>query len=405
MLESLDKVDWASLEDSCSIADYLPQLIWDVANDPSHTWSDPIESLYDTICHQGTASQAAYHVVPFLIELLQEPSVQNKRWILILLAHLANGSPLFEDRLCMPLPRESVVTPRIMNEADWQDREMLEYVMKLKQAVEKGIPIYHNLLNDSNPLTRMASAYALACLGPFHENTRLKLLERLFEEADPLSKSSLVLALSLGQKPTLALQMTPILKRLLHPSERDLVRVVAAMMLAYLVKSEAPDSSIEILIETLDANATLRSSYTELPWVYDGIIGDAGQFLCYFRPIQLNHTFPRLLQTISTGASNYYNDRRSRYDYDAARLIWPLLYITFEGQPYLRDRSYRELTVDQQTALMAIANNKPGQGFSWESESALQAFALPKGRSELRLFVGLEDVLFPAQDDDDLSPF
>lgn len=86
MLEKLDQIDWAATYHAHGKATDVPGLIRRLAVD-----SEPLETLYGNIFHQGTRYPAAIAAVPFLRELIDEPSVPNRDKIIYFLVHVQGG--------------------------------------------------------------------------------------------------------------------------------------------------------------------------------------------------------------------------------------------------------------------------------------------------------------------------
>src|SRR5581483_764733 len=96
MLDGLDAVAWSSLTHAYGRASDVPGLIRDLAYDRAETRRAAMGKLYGNIWHQGTVYEATGFAVPFLIELVESISVQERDRILVFLAHLARGNSYLE---------------------------------------------------------------------------------------------------------------------------------------------------------------------------------------------------------------------------------------------------------------------------------------------------------------------
>ena len=95
MLERLRLIDWSAYTHAYGAADDVPDLITALTSPNPKDWVAAIDSLHWTIYHQGAVYDSTAIAVPFLIELLHEPSVRCRGRIMELLAHIATGqSPL-----------------------------------------------------------------------------------------------------------------------------------------------------------------------------------------------------------------------------------------------------------------------------------------------------------------------
>ncbi len=78
MLEGLDKVPWADLEDAHGSAADVPDLLRELVDPDPDVRGETLGSLYSNVFHQGTRFPAAPHVIPFLIELCDNPAVPGR---------------------------------------------------------------------------------------------------------------------------------------------------------------------------------------------------------------------------------------------------------------------------------------------------------------------------------------
>ncbi|MEO1166218.1 MAG: hypothetical protein AAFV98_20735 [Chloroflexota bacterium] len=95
MLETLDTVDWANLTHAYSRtysgASNIPPLIRGLTSSDEENRKRAYEKLFDCIFHQSTIYEATAYVVPFLIELLQNDSVEAKDDMLHMLNTVQRG--------------------------------------------------------------------------------------------------------------------------------------------------------------------------------------------------------------------------------------------------------------------------------------------------------------------------
>ena len=137
MLEQLDSIDWKSYK-----ADVMPALIrglaspdveiqldtelklwWILAPMPPGVW----EELDDAAVQKLLETELPIVVIPFLMELLQTEEAVRKDMVLQLLVFMGRYREYVED------------------EAHW------ERAKESFEAIKTGMPIYQQLLNDSNP--------------------------------------------------------------------------------------------------------------------------------------------------------------------------------------------------------------------------------------------------------------
>ena len=87
MLDGLDDINWGALQHAYGPADDVPEHLR-ALTDPAR-FDDALESLYGTVCHQGSRYSATPHVVPFAVALIAG-GVQPAR-LLRWLTHLVAG--------------------------------------------------------------------------------------------------------------------------------------------------------------------------------------------------------------------------------------------------------------------------------------------------------------------------
>ena len=94
MLETLDLIDWGSLKHRHRSAVDDPISIRALASDDAESRKQARIKLWGRSNHFPTVDAVTPHTVPFLLELLKSPTVQDKPQLLVYLGALAWG----EDR-------------------------------------------------------------------------------------------------------------------------------------------------------------------------------------------------------------------------------------------------------------------------------------------------------------------
>ena len=79
MLNKLDEINWKELEHAYGPAEDVPGQIRALASTDPQVREKAQYELWGNIIHQGTIYQATSYAVPFLIELLEIPEVQDTR--------------------------------------------------------------------------------------------------------------------------------------------------------------------------------------------------------------------------------------------------------------------------------------------------------------------------------------
>ncbi len=78
MLNNLKKTNWQKPTLTSDEPIDIPNLMRNLASDDIYTRGKAMYDLYNNIWYQGRVYAATAFVVPFLIELLQAPSIQDK---------------------------------------------------------------------------------------------------------------------------------------------------------------------------------------------------------------------------------------------------------------------------------------------------------------------------------------
>ncbi|MBI2933034.1 MAG: HEAT repeat domain-containing protein [Planctomycetes bacterium] len=243
MLEGLQKIDWAKLTHGYGRATDLPDLIRTLVCGTLSEREDAISGLWAALWHRGRLSAATVVAAPFLLELLEEASVEAKDAILVLLAHLASG--------------------RAQRERPW--------TQPTHDAIVAGASTYVRLLEGGSPAVRAAAAYTLAVcrercteLGPI-------LRRRFSVEEDPQVRASIVLALGvLHGRENLSFY-----RNLMSTEQDKLVRFAVALALARLSSYSPPAEVTNILREVAASPWTIETAYRRLPWRENSVAADA----------------------------------------------------------------------------------------------------------------------------------
>src|SRR5258708_7997969 len=154
MLEGLDQINWHQLEHAYGVADDVPEWLKTLAFQDEN---DALTQLSLSLCHQGTVYSASACAVPFLIELLTSETMRGKEGLLHLLAGMAQGNAYHYQHLEF-YPEASRQDPTFQREL----AEEVRWVERTREAVRRGLPVYLELLADTDPNIRKNAAYMLA---------------------------------------------------------------------------------------------------------------------------------------------------------------------------------------------------------------------------------------------------
>ncbi|MFJ5140642.1 PBS lyase [Streptomyces sp. NPDC088707] len=181
MLTGIEEVDWASLGHAYGPADDVPELLRGLASADPAERETALDGMYGAVHHQGDVYDSTLACIPFLLELVADPAVQDRGCIVELLTSIG-GIELDDDEE--------------LDELDPEDGEFIpaaNYAMAAA-AIAAGADVFLGLVSDPDPEVRLAAPCALASLHPEPARVLTLLRERLTVERDTEVRLALVAA-------------------------------------------------------------------------------------------------------------------------------------------------------------------------------------------------------------------
>ncbi|WP_055599302.1 hypothetical protein [Streptomyces aureus] len=181
MLTGIEEVDWASLGHAYGPADDVPELLRGLASADPAERETALDGMYGAVHHQGDVYDSTLACIPFLLELVADPAVQDRGCIVELLTSIG-GIELDDDEE--------------LDELDSEDEEFIpaaNYAMAAA-AIAAGADVFIGLVSDPDPEVRLAAPCALASLHPEPARVLTLLRERLTVERDTEVRLALVAA-------------------------------------------------------------------------------------------------------------------------------------------------------------------------------------------------------------------
>ncbi|MFE3639411.1 HEAT repeat domain-containing protein [Streptomyces sp. NPDC059169] len=252
MFTGIDEVDWASMGHAYGPADDIPGLLRGLASaDPAERES-ALDGMYSTVHHQGDVYDSTLACIPFLLELVAAPEVQDRGAIVELLTSIG-GIDLDDDEI---------------DPEDEEFEDAANYAMAAA-AVAAGADVFLGLVGDPDPGVRLAAPCALAMLHAEPARVLALLRERLDSEPDTEVRLALVegvgrIALRHGALREEAVRW---LITLLAPHRPSDLRLSALTQLARCAPGRLPDDIAST------ATALLRAADTG-PGADTGGLGD-----------------------------------------------------------------------------------------------------------------------------------
>jgi aminoglycoside phosphotransferase (APT) family kinase protein len=374
MFEGLNEIPWADLRHAYGPADEVPMWLRQLVSSDATKRQSAISHLNGSICHQGWICPATAYAVPYLIDLLREPSTPERFDILELLVDIAAADPLDDATW-----RHNPYVP------SWEVPEQVPF-RDAHAAVAEGIPLYTALLDEAEPKVRMEAAMALCAFTERAEAHRSVLLGAFGREQDPAVRANLILALGMLAEATPA--QWPFFQRLFDQHESDLSRYAAAQVLAQLEKDQAPQAVVESLgAAMLDPSQEL-AAFDAIP-LRNGSAWSAAIWALYqvgAERLQI------LVAPLSERIARFGAQERGRLWFTAELL----LFIVFQGKPEAGQapRPAAELSEQQRSALVLLL----GRDALWHNgnfTTAVARYGVPRKQEDLAVYLGLRTPTAP----------
>ena len=254
MLEGLDRVEWANLW-ACGRETEVPKHLRDLTSPDPAVRKQASEELPTTLVYQGMSTlETASYAVPFLLELLAAPVVEEEKvdplWLgekgnlLWLLSAIAKGRPFllgtgaldrYEDEASAPPDLQA----ELASQRGW--------VQRAYGAVEQGVALYCACLAHAEAGTRLAAAHLLALFPAQERESILPLRARLDQEEDERVLATVVV--SLGTLLTPEATALAFLGTYVQADYPPRLRLVAALTYARRARATTLPEVIQVLVE------------------------------------------------------------------------------------------------------------------------------------------------------------
>ncbi len=222
----MDEVDWASMGHAYGPADDVPGLLRGLASADPAEREAALDGMYTAVHHQGDVYDSTLACIPFLLELVASPDVQDRGAIVELLTSIG-GIDLDDDEL---------------DPEDEEFEDAANYAMAAA-AVAAGADVFVGLLDDPDAGVRLAAPCALAMLHGDPARVLALLRGRLGGEQDTEVRLALVEAVGRIALRHEALRAESVtwLTTLLAPGRPPGLRLSALTQLARCAPGLLPD--------------------------------------------------------------------------------------------------------------------------------------------------------------------
>ena len=141
MLENISQVDWNRIKQASGNASHVPEAVKGLVSDDHSIREAAYWKLDNHIVLQSDLYEAAYYVIPFLLEILRSDVQQGRDYVYDLLFEIANGCAP-EEVMCTYSGREIELTDACrMAVSDEFELYLLEVSNKSSSCREKALEL------------------------------------------------------------------------------------------------------------------------------------------------------------------------------------------------------------------------------------------------------------------------
>lgn len=168
MFGGIDEVEWAALGHAYGPADDVPQMLRGLASADPVERETALDGMYGAVHHQGDVYDSTLACIPFLLELVANPAVQDRGGIVELLTSIGGIDLDGDDEL----------------DPDDEEFEYAANYAMAASAVTAGADAFLGLVDADDRGVRLAAPLALATLHDDPELVLGLLRDRLGVEPD-----------------------------------------------------------------------------------------------------------------------------------------------------------------------------------------------------------------------------
>jgi HEAT repeat protein len=161
MLDDLDAVPWQALRHAFGEASDVPRLLRALGSADRDERQAALKALFGCLVHQGSVGEVTLRAVPFLFELLADPSTPERNWLAFLLASIGDGKGYLRAHTSLDEQswRKILAERGTTLEAELERED--ELVRKIRLEIGRGVHLLAPHLRDSQSEIRAAVARAV----------------------------------------------------------------------------------------------------------------------------------------------------------------------------------------------------------------------------------------------------
>ncbi|WP_282693327.1 PBS lyase [Streptomyces sp. CC208A] len=245
MLTGIEEVDWASLGHAYGPADDVPALLRGLASPDPAERETALDGMYGAVHHQGDVYDSTLACIPFLLELVADPAVQDRGGIVELLTSIGGIELDDED--------DDLDGPAGLDPDGAECVPAANFAMAAA-AVAAGADVFLCLVDDADTEVRLAAPVALASLHPDPARVLSLLRERLSVEPDTEVRLALVAAVGriALRHASLRSETVDWLAWLARAAQDPGLRLASLAQLARCAPGRIPDDIVRRVTELLE---------------------------------------------------------------------------------------------------------------------------------------------------------
>jgi hypothetical protein len=336
-LKDLETIPWQKIRAANGTAEQVPLLLHQLLSPDSQTQKHALTELDFAL--MGTyASEAAIYVVPFLLRLLLEPTVQAKTGILELLQLIACPAP-----------------------------KGMHKAQAAHSKTAAGLPIYLTLLAHTDPAVRLWASSILICFPEQVRAVRPALSAAFRQEDDPQARANLVEALATISSP----KKWQWFLHLSRTETQEIVVFTALSAIPLLAHEDTPEAVIEQLAAYLLHPPSSLEAFVPRSYIRSTCLRN----LFHLKKERLQFLIPWLMDQCE-------DPEKEIYHFSYPEKLLGLLFNERTDQPNIAD-----LTEQQKATLFLLWRRED----LWKSGNfalLLKSYGLPSKREKLAAYLG-----------------
>lgn len=271
MLEELDSVDWSHYYDAYGSAADIPGLIRALTSPDNAVRGRACFDLMNNLAHQGTRWEASHLAVPFLCELVKDPSTPDRSSVVTCMFGIALGDNWLDDST-LPYPSRRFDAVQSMIAADYHhitatmydtvdeqssdnaailDKLALIWERDAYTAMSKYAQELLTLGMDDDPAVVRYTISSIPWFPDIHRDAVPVLIRLLSTHPSIETRSTAALAAGLLHVPDHDL-IESIVQNTLDSAQPHLLQLAGAVALAFLKGADVDSRVLDILVDAED---------------------------------------------------------------------------------------------------------------------------------------------------------